>query len=161
VAGLGQGLVWDIHEQCEDALTVRAEWEEIIALWRKTGDRAGEAILVSDWGQYAVHHGNYVEAQEYLLNSLKIYEELGWKGHYAYQTLRELGHAARALQEYDQALVYSTNCANLAEKLGWYRFVPDCSLGFTYLYIGDPHRAEAFVYRCAANSAEQQTVMTW
>jgi predicted ATPase/DNA-binding SARP family transcriptional activator len=139
-----QGLVWDIHEQREDVITVRVLWEEIFALWRKTGDLSGEAILVMDWGQFALHHGKYKEAQEYFLSSLKMYEELGWKGHYAYQILRDLGHVSRALQEYDQAFLYSTNCADLAEKLGWICFVPDCSLGFTYLYIGDERRAQAY-----------------
>jgi predicted ATPase/DNA-binding SARP family transcriptional activator len=139
-----QGLVWDIHEQREDVNTVRALWEEIIARWRKTGDLSGEAILVMDWGQFALHHGDYIEAQKYFLSSLKMYEELGWKGHYAYQILRDLGHAVRALQEYDQALLYSTQSADLAEKIGWIRFVPDCSLGFTYLYTGDERRAQAY-----------------
>lgn len=138
-----KGLVWDIHEQRDDVLTVRALWEDIIALWRKTGDRSGEAILIMDWGQLALRHGNILDAREYFLSSLKIYEELGWKGHYVYQILRDLGHVARAHQEYDQALLYSTNCADLAEKIGWFRFVADCSIGFAFLYKGDDRRAKA------------------
>jgi predicted ATPase/DNA-binding SARP family transcriptional activator len=153
-----KSLVWDIFEQRDDAQTVRALWEEDFDLVRKTGDRALEAVLIMDWGQFALRQGNFSEAMEYFLSSLKIYAELGWKGNYVYQILRDLGHAARALQEYDQALLYSAQSSDLAEKIGWTRFTSNCSLGFTYLYTGDDRRAQAY-FVDALQSAQRDNRM--
>jgi tetratricopeptide (TPR) repeat protein len=81
----------------------------------------------------------------YLQKSLSIFEELGSKG-FAFQVLRDLGHAARALKEYDQAEVYYENCVILAQEIGWSLALPGIywCLGFVALHRSNVVRARKY-----------------
>jgi predicted ATPase len=132
------------EERYGDAQAVRAILQEDTILWKKAGDRWGEAIPLSAWGQFALRQGNFVEAQDSLRKGLEIFQELGSRGMTA-KTLRDLGHASLALQEYDQAEMYFENYEIFAQEIGWDISFTHCALGFVALHKGDDLQAEKYL----------------
>jgi tetratricopeptide (TPR) repeat protein len=133
------------EEQGDDAQAVRAILLKETMLWRKAGDRLSEVIPILDWGQYTLKHGDFVEAQTSLLRSLAIFEEFEAKG-FMTQITRDLGQAARALQEFDQAEYYYQKCEQLIQASGdsMLLYYVHCGRGFTALHRGDDRQAEQF-----------------
>ena len=133
------------EEKHKDQLTYREFLREESLLWKKAGDRWGEAMPVMDWGHYALKHGLFMEAQEYLLKSLAIYQEFSSIG-MIFQIIRDLSHIARALQEYDLAEAYLDQCLALCCQLGWDDPVNRtyCARGFIALHRCDQQAAETF-----------------
>jgi predicted ATPase/DNA-binding SARP family transcriptional activator len=116
-----------------------------VEFWRKAGDRSSEAIPIMDRGSFALNRGEFGEARHHLLTSLASFEEFGMKG-YAFQALRDLGHAARGLHEYNQAETYYGNCARLAPEIGFTQSlaIVERARGFVALHLGDLQHARTF-----------------
>jgi tetratricopeptide (TPR) repeat protein len=111
-------LTANYEEKRNDPLAYREFLRKESLLWKKAGDHWGEAMPVMDWGHYALNHGLFMEAQEYLLKSLAIYQEFSSIG-MIFQILRDLSHITRALHEYDLAEAYLDQCLALCCQLGW------------------------------------------
>ena len=141
------------EEKSEDAQAVRAILQQDTILWRKAGDRWGEAIPLMAWGQYALKQGDFVEARDFLQGSLVIYQEFRSKGG-IFQALRDLGDVARALQDYDQAEEYYDRCLIFAQEIGWKHLLPHYGIGFVALHQGNDREAEKF-FRQALRSAQE------
>jgi len=117
--------------------------QEVTRLWEKTGDHWGLALPLSDWGMVLLNHGRFAEAREYLQCSLAMFEEFKSLG-MAFQMMRDLGHAALALKEFDVAEMYYENCLMVLPKIGWdlHPATINWHLGFVLLHKGEPIRAQ-------------------
>ncbi|MBW6472326.1 MAG: hypothetical protein K0B14_04305 [Anaerolineaceae bacterium] len=133
------------EEKFKDLQTYRELLKEESLLWQKTGNPWGEAIPIMDWGHYALKHGLLLEAQEYLIKSLEIFQELDSAG-MIMQIARDLGHISRAFQEYDQAEAYLDHCLALCCEIGLDDPVnrTRCARGFIALHRCDEQVAEIF-----------------
>lgn len=129
------------EEKQDDFQKVEAILQEDLLLWKMTGDRWGEALLLRAWGQYLLAHDEFAEAQRILSQSLEISQKLGTKGDF-YQIIRDLGFAARALKRFEQAEAYLEKGVILAREMGMYLSTAHCALGFLALNQGELQRAE-------------------
>ena len=126
----------------------RCVLEEITSLWKKAGDRQGQANVLSDMGKLELSYGKFAEADGYLKQSKKIYMEFKAKG-YLNVVLRYLGNAALGLKNYKQARRYYEEDMQLASMLGQ---TISISIGYhllsyTALHLGDDQRAEEYLYQ--------------
>jgi len=122
--------------------------EEEAALWKKAGDRWGQAIVLFDRGLLEMDHGDFGEAEKYLLESRKMFNEVGRVG-YISRVLVQLGDATRGLKKYTQAEAYYNECVTLAPMSGM--FFPELAsyagLGYVALHKGDDQAAENYFYQ--------------
>ena len=85
-----------------DLITVRAQYEESIAIWRELGDKQGLAFALHGLGGVAVNQGDEQAALSILEEARVLLQEVGDKPFYTL-TLMRLGDVALAQDNYPTA----------------------------------------------------------
>jgi len=122
--------------------------EEIASLWKKAGDRQGQANVLMDMGELELSYGKFSEAEAYLKQSKNIFMEFKARG-YLQLVLRYLGNAALGLKNYKQARRYYEEDIQLASMLGQTISISTGYhlLSYTMLHLGDDQQAEEYLYQ--------------
>lgn len=98
----------------EDAI---AHYDEALRLYRSTGDRTGEAVLLSNLGGAEVKLGRYDEAEEHLMQALALDRELR-NVPYEASTLDFLGTLYGGRRDAGRAAAYHREAMTLFRRVG-------------------------------------------
>ena len=89
----------------EGARAALPEFEKALVLFRKEGDRKGEAITLGLIGNCYKRFGEFSTALDYLQRALKLKQEIGDRGEEG-KTLSHLGLLYRDMSQYPRAIEY-------------------------------------------------------
>ena len=126
----------------EGARPALPEFEKALALFRKEGDRKGEAITLGLIGNCYKRFGEFPKAQDYLQRALAMKREIGDRAEEG-KTLSHLGLLYRDMGQYPQAIEYFNKAIALGNQLND-RILEASSrnnLGLVYDDLGDYRRS--------------------
>jgi CHAT domain-containing protein/Tfp pilus assembly protein PilF len=100
----------------EGARTALPEFEKALELFRKEGDRKGEAITIGLIGNCYKRFGEFAKALDYLQRALSMKQEIGDRGEEG-KTLSHLGLLYRDMSEYSRAIEYFRKAIAVGHEL--------------------------------------------
>ena len=138
-------LLENLIRDTSDAQIIRSMLEREATLWKMVGDQWGQAIVLLDRGILEKDCGDFEESEMYLLESLKMFKEVGRVG-YISRVLAHLGRATRGQKKYDLAETYYNKSLELASFAGMLliQLVSYSGLGYLALLKGDDKVAEEY-----------------
>ena len=145
---------WDIQ-------LIHKVLEEENILWEKTGDQCTSTVVLMDLGTLALEHGNLIEAQGYLQESLQRYKKFVAKG-WLFQNLVHLGDIARGLRQYDQAKAYYKESMPLIDYIMWDTWRSRIYQGLGYVALGkdDTKQTQEYFHQ-ALMEAQKFDLESW
>lgn len=93
------------------------KYEEAIVLYRAAGERAGEALALTNLGIVYNQLGERLKSLEYLNQALALHAALGDRREQS-RTLVHMGHASSALLQREKALEYFNQALQLSQSVG-------------------------------------------
>ena len=132
-------------DDSKDIETIKKILEEENTLWEKSGGQWGKANPLFDLGSMEFEKGNFLEAEKYLRESLRIFSEIGSKG-YIIQLQPKLGDVARGLKQYDQAKTYYEDSVPLAAAIMWDASLAQIYFGLGYVALSENDTQQADEY---------------
>jgi tetratricopeptide (TPR) repeat protein len=100
----------------EGARAARPEFEKALALFRKEGDRKGEAITLGLIGNCYKRFGEFPKALDYLQRALSLKQQIGDRGEEG-KTLSHLGLLYRDMSQYPRAIEYFKKAIAVGSQL--------------------------------------------
>ena len=121
---------------------------------RKTGDKFGQAILLTNLGFNAKEKGEYQEALEYYTRSIALKEALGNQRSIAY-TLNDMGETYFLLGKHDLAIRYSLKALRMLDEKYSPYYAKDFKLTLARAYKGNEQYDSAFFYLDASSQLQE------
>jgi tetratricopeptide (TPR) repeat protein len=139
--------------ECQGA---RAHLRQAQLLRRRAGDRAGQALLLVDFGRLYQRQGRLRQSLRYAQQALSIYRELGGDRWGEARALNHAGWTLGQLGDHGQALAYCQQALVILVALGDGHNVSSTldSLGYVYRRLGHHGRAAACYRRSLHLQAE-------
>ncbi|MBD2354964.1 CHAT domain-containing protein [Tolypothrix sp. FACHB-123] len=118
------------------------KWQQALILWRKAGDKKGEAVTFLGIGRVYDDLGEKQKALEYYNNALPLWRAVGNRGGEA-TTLNNIGGVYSALGEQQKALEFYNNALPLIRAVGdrGGEATTLVSIGAVYNALGEQQKA--------------------
>jgi predicted ATPase/Flp pilus assembly protein TadD len=135
IAAYDQGQ-WPVAQDC---------FERSLIIWRKIGDRKGEAAGLHNLGSVQYRLGNFASAREHYEHALEIRQKIGDRLGQA-KTLTNLGVLASDLGDVPAAITYQEKALKIYQEIEDRRYESASlnNLGACYYYLGDYAKARIY-----------------
>lgn len=134
-------------------------FKEALAIYRKLGDRRGEAAILTNWSLVFIDQDRFGEAEEYLKQALALYEVMDYpEGRVA--ALGNLAMVYADLGYAEQGIALLQEALDLAEHLGFRRPLPFFYrlMSIFHRHLGDLDRAMGYARRSLEEARRQGIV---